>query len=591
VGGVRGAQALGGGPALTSPLRAAGRYLVRYRTRYLLGAGCLLAATLSSLGIPWTVKHAIEALQADPAAPIGGYALAIVAFAAANGLARLGSRFAIIGGAQRIEYDLRNDLYRSFTAFPPAFFGGTTTGDLMTRATSDVSAVKQLFGFGAVSTLGTSFAFTGAVAAMLAVDPWLTLCAFAPFPLLVALGTRFNTTLHQRTDEAQEQLGTLSGVVQERLAGMAVVRAYTMEASTRAEFDRENAEYLRRGMALARVQARFTPLTGLIAGTGLLIVLWVGGGEVMAGRITLGALVAFNGYLAYLAWPTMALGWTLAAFRRGLTSMVRIQEIVAAAPPPPRPGQALGGPPGIRFSGLAFTYPDRAPVLEDVSFEVAPGETVAVVGPTGSGKTTLGLLLVRLWNPPPGTVFLGGHDVTTLSPATLRATVGYVPQEAFLFSRSIEDNVTLGREGTGLARARAAAERSGVAGEVDEFVDGWATVVGERGLTVSGGQRQRLALARALVGDPPVLVLDDVFASVDTAKEVEIIGHLRAAARGRTVLLMTHRLRAARAADRIVVLAGGRVVASGQHDALVAAGGLYAELWRIQQIEEEIARA
>jgi ATP-binding cassette subfamily B multidrug efflux pump len=573
------------------PARAVARYLARYRRRYGAGVLCLGAATLMSLGIPWTVKRAIEALEADAAhAPVAGYALVILALAVANGLARLGSRFSIIGGSQRIEYDIRNDLYTSLQSFPPAFYTHHPTGDLMARASSDVSAVKSLVGFGTISFVSTIFAFTGALSAMFLIDVRLTLWAMAPFPVLVVLARRFNATMTERTQAVQNQLGVVSAIVQEHLAGMAVVRAYTMEAHAGREFARANAEYLERSLALARVNARFSPLTGLISGLGMLIVLWLGGIAVAEGRLTLGALVAFNGYLAYLAWPTLALGWTLSLVRRGLTSMARIQEVSAGAP---RPGGAAPAPgtPAIRFEHVTFAYdPERAPVLRDVSFEVGAGEMVAIVGHTGSGKSTLGLLLSRLWEPPPGTVFLGDVDVRTLAPGALRSAVGYVPQEAFLFSRSIADNVTLGRDHVSADRTRAAAGEAGIADEVEAFPEGWETVVGERGLTVSGGQRQRLALARALAGEPRVLVLDDVFASVDAIKEEEIVASLTCVRQGRTVLLMTHRLRAARAADRIVVLADGAVVETGTHAELLTAGGVYARLWRTQELEAEIAR-
>jgi ATP-binding cassette subfamily B protein len=461
----------------------------------------------------------------------------------------------------------------------------------MTRASSDVSAVNQLAGFGGLSLVSTTLAYGGAIAAMLAIDPWLTLWAMSPFPVLILLAKRFNSSVHDRTEAQQAQLGTLSSVVQEHFAGMAVVRAYAMERRAQATFDAANAELLRRSLALGRMEAQFSPLMTLIAGVGTLVVLWAGGRAVVDGRITLGALVAFNGYLAYLAWPTIALGWTLSIVRRGLTSMGRIQEIITSRVADVLPGGPLPSTPAIRFEHLTFAYGDRAPVLRDVSFEVASGETVAVVGPTGSGKSTLGLLLARLWEPPAGAVFLGERDVLGLDRGTLRASMGFVPQEAFLFSRSILENVTLGRVEVPPALAQQAAEASGIASEVESVPDGFGTVVGERGLTVSGGQRQRLALARALAGGPSVLVLDDIFASVDAVKEEEIVANLARAAAGRTVLMMTHRLRAARAASRVSVLAEGRVVEQGHHDDLVRAGGVYARLWRIQQIEEEIARA
>ncbi len=579
------------------PERILLQHLRPYARRYTLGFGCLALASLCALAIPWTLKRAIEALQAgSPVGELQRYVLLILGLAGAHGLVRLGSRFAILGGSQAVEFDLRQSLYGHLQRLPLGFYQAHRTGDLMSRASNDLSAVKLLVGFGALSLMATAIAFVGTLTVMLAIDPRLTVYAMAPYPLLILLAKRVNSTVHQQSQAVQEQLGALSAKVQENLAGMSVVRAYTMEAAEIRHFQRLNVEYLRRSLSLARTQAGFSPLLGLIAGIGTLVVLWVGGAAVAEKRITLGSFVAFNAYLAHLAWPTIALGWTLSIVRRGLAAMGRIAEILSVEPDIRDAATARDLPSGvgnaaIEFRDLSFAYEGRGPALRNVTLTIPAGSTLAVVGSTGSGKSTLGALIPRLFDPPAGTLFIDGQDVRGIRLESLRRAVGYVPQDPFLFSRSIRENLSLAVEPSDAARLTAAARAAGLADEIEGFPAGWDTVVGERGLTLSGGQRQRAALARALAADPSILILDDAFANVDAAKEVEILHALRGVFQERTTLIITHRLRAAREADRIVVLDEGRIVEQGNHDALLAGGGLYARLWRIQQLEEEISGA
>jgi ATP-binding cassette subfamily B protein len=580
------------------PVAILGRYLARHRVRYAFGVLLLLATNACALLIPWVTKNVVDALghasqSGTTQRTVTTGALLVVGLAIGHALTRTCSRLVLLGAGQHVEAEIRADLIDAFLRLEPAFYLRRRTGDLMSRATSDLQSVAMLIGFGLLSLVNTAIVYAGTLMAMLRIDAWLTLAALAPYPLLVAVTRRYNARAHVEALAVQEQLARLADKTQENLSGMPVVRAYTLASREIAEFGRLNQEYLARVLRQTRTHGLFSPLLAIMAGLGGLVVLWFGGRGVLEGRLSLGVLVAFSGYVAYLAWPTMALGWVLAIVRRGLSAFSRVTEILST------PAGITDGPavtPGrgpfrgeIEIRRLTFRYSeDQPPVLRDLSLRVPAGGSLAIVGPTGSGKTTLAMLLPRLWDPPPGTILIDGAEIHTIPLRDLRAAIGFVPQETFLFSRTLHENVAFGSPERGVAAAAAVA---GLTPDVDRFPAGWDTLVGERGLTLSGGQRQRVTLARALLRDPRILILDDAFASVDSETESVILARLLGQIRERTTLVITHRLGVAAMLDRIVVLAEGQVVEEGSHGELLARGGLYARLWRRQKLESTVEAA
>ena len=576
-----------------SPFARLVPYLLRFRRQLAVGLLCLVMTTALSLLGPWVLRYAIDDLTADVTrGKLGLYAGLLVGLAVVGGVFRFLVRRVIVGASRDFEYDLRNAFFAHVQRLPLAYFHAHRTGDLMSRATNDLNAVRMMVGPAIMYMASTAMMFVVSVALMLSIDPVLTLVALLPLPLVSVAVKTFGSAVYRQSERIQAQLATLSAVVQESLAGVRVVRAYCREAVETERFRRENLEYLERNVVLIRLQALFYPSLAFILGLAGLLVLWLGARHVIEGRITVGQFVAFDAYLVMLSWPMIAFGFVTNLFQRGLAAWKRMLDVMDAEP---APHPLEGASPAIRgkleFRNLSFAYNGR-PVLEGVSARVEPGQTLALVGPTGSGKSTLISLLPRLFDPPPGTVFVDDVDILDLQVATVRGAIGMVPQEPFLFSDTIAENVLFGVDGgTGrdpASEADAAMAIARLDKDLAGFPAGAETSVGERGVTLSGGQKQRAALARAIVTDPRILLLDDALSSVDAYTEDEILTRLQEVMRGRTTVIVSHRISTVRRADLILVLDQGRVVERGTHDELLTRDGMYAGLHRKQLLEREL---
>ena len=576
-------------------LRSLLPYLRRYRRAYASGLALVVVSNGFAVVGPRFIQQGIDALRTH--APFREVQIAVgllLLVAVLGGVARYGMRELLNSGSRRVETDLRDQLFLHLQRMSAEFYDRYPTGDVMARTTNDLLAVRMVAGPALMYLVDTTLRALLIAPFMLAISPRLTVLALIPMLGLPLVMVSLGQLIHRRSQAIQAQFSDLTTQAHENLSGVRVVRAYRQERAEIAQFRELSEVYLGKNLELARVQGLFFPLLTLLGGLSAVVVLYVGGGLVIAGQVTVGEFVAFGVYLAMLVWPMIALGWAVNLVQRGAASMARINQLFREPAAIAEPAAPLDLPPPgrgreVAFEQVWFRYPgaaDRGWALQDVNFRVEPGRSLAIVGATGSGKSTLVDLLVRTYDPDRGAVRVDGVDIRRLPLATLRRAVGFVPQETFLFGETLRDNVLLGAPDDG--RLEHVAEVSQLAEALPALPNGFETMLGERGINLSGGQKQRAAIARALAQDPPVFVLDDALSAVDAHTEARILAALRGALEGRTSIIVSHRLAAVRDADWILVLGDGRVVEEGTHADLIGRGGRYWELLRRQQLEEEL---
>jgi ATP-binding cassette subfamily B protein len=582
-------------------MRKIAGYLRRYRGGLTVGAVCLVVSNVFLLLNPWILKLAIDELKTGIAPRrLLFLSSGFVAVAVVSGVFRFFMRRIIIGISRDIEFDMRGDFFAHLERLTPVFYNKNRTGDLMALATNDLNAVRSLVGPGVMYSMNTVVVAGFALSLMIVLSWKLTVVALLPLLILSAGMYQSMKLIHRYFEMVQEKFGLLNSRAQENLAGIRVVRTYARENHEVAEFDEQSGVYFDANMKLYKVQSLLSPLLTSVAGLGGLFILGYGGKLVIDGSITLGSFVAFSGYLAMLVWPMIALGWVMNIMERGLASMERMNVVTDTEPAiKDVEGAGTEGPlhpkdRSIRFENVSFSYDatsGRAPVLADLSFTMRDGETVAVVGSTGSGKSTLVSLILRLYEPQSGRILVGEAPIERIPLAELRGLVGLIPQDIFLFSDTIAENMAFGVPSLDGAALDRLSRLAAIHDEVQDFPAKYETLLGERGINLSGGQKQRLAIARALAKDPGILILDDALSSVDTDTEEKILRSLREEMKRRTAILISHRISTVREADRILVLDGGRLVEEGTHADLVERGGLYADMFRKQRIMYDLERA